>query len=187
MPTERYSANHLTSLIYCIKHYASYGKFATYRLRTVISATDVYTFESFKQVFLASGDNHCKNPRLQKFLETISYEDSDYFSIPEIRFLLQLTASPSPRSDSKVARDHRKVTREIKRGKRILPSHARILAKAIEYWKLRYSEKFVDWKRRAMEVDEDRILRVNLRKLFGPPVDERQDVVKLEDFLTRTD
>src|SRR5205814_4653950 len=119
--------------------------------------------------------------------ETISYEDSDYFSIPEIRFLLELTAFCSPRSDSKVARDHRKVTREIKRGKRILPSHARILAKAIEYWKLRYSEKFVDWNRRAMEVNEDRRLRVNLRKLFGPPVDEGQDAVKLEDFSTRRD
>ena len=96
MPTERYSTDCLTSLIYCIKHYASYGKFATYRLRTVVSATDVYTFESFKQAFLASGDNHCKNPKLQKFLETISYEDSDYFSIPEIRFLLELTAFCPP-------------------------------------------------------------------------------------------
>jgi len=171
MRTERNSTDGLTSLLYCIKHYASYGKFATYRLGTVVSATDVYTFESFKQSFLASGDNHCKDPRLQKFLETISYEDSDYFSIPEIRFLLQLTAFCSPRSDSKVARDHRKVTREIKRGKRILPSHARILAKAIEYWKLRYSEKVVDWNRRAKEVNKDRRLRVKLRNLFGPPVE----------------
>src|SRR5271170_4060218 len=57
---------------------------------------------------------------------TVSYEDSDYFSVSEIRFLLQLTTFCSPRSDAKVERDLRRVTREIKRGKRILPSHASI-------------------------------------------------------------
>jgi hypothetical protein len=96
------------------------------------------------------------NPQQVQITIVAPPQDSYCFPIPEIRFSLQLTAFPSPRSDPKVAGDHRKVTREIKRGKRISPSHARILPKAIEYWKSRYKEKFVDWKRRAMEANEDR-------------------------------
>jgi hypothetical protein len=106
------------------------------------------------------------NPELHKFLETVSYEDSDYFSISEIRFLLKLTAFCSPRSDAKVARDLRRVTREIKRGKRILPSHASILTKAIEYWKLRYNEKYVEWNRRVADVHEYRCMRAKLRRVL---------------------
>jgi hypothetical protein len=166
MSTKRYNIDPLVSLLYCIKHYASYGNFATYCLRTVVSATDVYTFSTFKQCYTASGENHANNPKLRKFLETVSYEDSDYFSISEIRFLLQLTAFCSPRSDAKVERDLRRVTREIKLGKRILPSHASILAKAIEYWKLRYNDKYVEWSRRAADVHKDRITRSKLRKVL---------------------
>jgi len=98
--------------------------------------------------------NHSKNAKFRKFLETVSYEDSDYFSVAEIRFLLQLTAFCSPRSDAKVDRDLRRVTREIKRGKRILPSHASILAKANEYWKLRYNEKFNEWNRKCQRSEQ---------------------------------
>lgn len=76
----------------------------------------------------------------------MSYEDSDYFSIPEIPFLAAANGIPSPAQRLKSARDHRKFAREIKRGKRILTSHARILAKVNEYWKLTYNEKFVDWR-----------------------------------------
>ena len=59
------------------------------------------------------------------------------------------------------------MTREIKRGKRILPSHAKILAKAIEYWRLKYNEKYEKWYRRGQEVNGDSILRADLRELFG--------------------
>jgi len=41
------------------------------------------------------------------------------------------------------------------------------LAKAIEYWKLRYNEKYVEWSRRAADVHKDRIIRAKLRKVLG--------------------
>ena len=164
------------SLRYCIKHYASYGLFATYCLRIAVVATEVYTFSSFKRAFLSSGDNQCNDPKLQKFLELVPYEDSEYFSFSETRFLLQLSRCCSPRSDAKLARDHRRATREIKRGKRILPSHAKALAKAIEYWKLRYDEKYEEWHQRFNEVNGARILRAELRELFGDePTETHED------------
>ena len=68
-------------------------------------------------------------------------------------FRLQFIDYCSPRSATELARDHGKVTREITHGKRILPSHARILAKAIEYWKLRYNEKYIQWHRSLRKSD----------------------------------
>jgi len=100
-----------------------------------------------------------------------------------MRFLLQLTGCCSPRSDAELARDHRKVTREITRGKRILPSHARILAKAIEYWKLRYNEKYVQWHQKFVEVNTERILRAELRKLFGKTDKGSETTAKHHDEL----
>jgi hypothetical protein len=167
MAKTRYSIDSHASVAYCIKHYASYGMFATYCLRTAILATDVYTVSSFKRAFLSSGDDYCDDPKLEKFLELVPYEDSDYFSFAETRFLLQLVSGCSPRTDAELTRDHRRVTREIKRGKRILPAHAKILAKAIEYWRLRYNGQYSQWLQRFEQVNGERILRLNLRELFG--------------------
>jgi len=167
MAKTHYDIDPRTSLVYCMKRYASYGTFATYCLGTAVLATDVYTLSSFERAFLSSGDDHRDDPKLQKFLKLVPYEDSDYFSVSETRFLLQLSGACSPRSNAKLSRDHRRVTREIKRGKRILPSHAKILVNAIEYWRLRYNDKYSKWQQRFEEVNDERILRADLRKLFG--------------------
>ena len=184
MGKKRHRIYHTGSQLYCSRHYASYGTFASYCLCTAVLATDVYSLSSFKRAFLSAGDDHCNDPKLQKFLELVSYEDSDYFSFSEIRFLLQLTGCCSPRTDAELARDHRKVTREITRGKRILPSHARILAKAIEYWKLRYNEKYVQWHQKFEQVNTERILRAELRKLFGKTGKGSETTAKHDDGLT---
>jgi hypothetical protein len=182
MAKTRYSIDSHASVVYCIKHYASYGMFATYCLRTAILATDVYTLSSFKRAFLSSGDDHCDDPKLQKFLKLIPYEDSDYFSVSETRFLLQLSGGCSLRNDAELSRDHRRVSREIKRGKRILPSHAKFLAKAIEYWRLRYNGQYSQWQQRFEQVNGERILRATLRNLFGTMGGET--TMEHEDSLT---
>ena len=154
------------SVRYCSQRYGAYGLFATYCLRTAVTATDVYTSTSFVRAFLRSGDRQCNDPKLKKVLELVEYEDSDYFSFSEIRFLLQIAKCCSPRSDAQLDRDYSNVTREITLGKNILPSHAKALAKAIEYWKLRYNEKYDGWLQKSREAFEAWRLRAELRELF---------------------
>jgi len=154
------------SIRYCNQHYGAYGLFATYCLRTAVEATDVYTWSSFVRSFLRSGDCLPNDPKLQTFLELVEYEDSDYFSFSESHVLVQLCARCSPRSDAQLDRDYRKVTREIEQGEDILPEHAKALAKAIEYWKLRYNQKYEEWHQVSNEATAASMLRAQLRRRF---------------------
>jgi len=160
------------SVRYCAQHYGAYGLFATYCLRTAVKATGVYTVGSFKRAFHRAGVHQRKDPKLMKFLELLRYEDSGYFSFSETHFLLQILECCAPRSDAQLDRDHREVTLEIERGENIWPSHAEALAKAIEYWKLRYNQRYEDWRQKWNEVTAAIQLREEMEELFGSETPE---------------
>ena len=47
-----------------------------------------------------------------------------------------------PPDEDKLAKDLKEVRKETRKASEILKSHAKILLKAVEYWNLRYGEKY---------------------------------------------
>jgi hypothetical protein len=154
------------SISYCDVRFSCYGNLACLPIMTAVIATDVYSVSEFEWAFVHSGENHCRNQRLARFISSLTYEDSGYFTIEETRFLLQLHGSCVPLSQEQIEADRREVLRETKRkrcGKKMLKSHANIVLKAIDFWKLRYDEKYEEWRLKFVAMDRALHIRAMLR------------------------
>ena len=154
------------SIRYCNARFACYGALACLPLQTVVIATDIYELTEFKWAFVHSGENHRRNQHLARFIGCLTYEDSGYFTIEETRFLLQLHGTCPPLSEEQIEADRREVLRETKRkrgGEKMLKSHANFLLKAIDFWKLRYDEKYAEWRSKFIAMDRALRIREMLR------------------------
>jgi hypothetical protein len=76
--------------------------------------------------------------------------------------LIQLQPSCSPLSDKQFESDQRQLAREVKQGKKLLKSHAKILLKAATFWKLRYNEKYAEWMENLRLADDNSRLETSL-------------------------
>jgi len=128
------------SLRYCRTTYGLYGLFATYPLRTAVLNSDAYDLSCFELSFESSGENHQSDPQFAKYFDSLTYDDKGYFTVDEIRFLLEISALCQPLCERQVDTDLNAVTADVKQGN-MLKSHAKMLLKAIQYWNLCYSEK----------------------------------------------
>jgi len=144
---------------YCEYHYGRYGVFATLPLLAAVLETQLYSFRDFKSAFESSGENHCRNPRLSEFIDGLTYDDKDYFDVEETRFLLKLNDWCSPISDEQLEADRRAISRELRQQKKMLKSHAKILLKAVYFWKLRFKDKCAEWRRKFGDADDAFVAR----------------------------
>ena len=145
MLNEHLDVDKQVSLYYCKAKYGNYGLFATYPLRIAVLKADQYEFPDVERKLKYSRANHISDPEFANYFNGLTYEDKDYFSVEEIRFLFQLSAPCQPLSDNQLDSDLKEVATDIKRGKNMLKSHARIILKAIQYWESWYNEKFGEW------------------------------------------
>lgn len=142
------------STSHCDATYGHYGLFATYPLRTAVLNLDAYDLVAFIRIFERSGENHSSNPKFAGYVDSLVYEDKNYFTVDEMRFLLQLLAPCEPLSNERIESDLRAVTDDVKRGRNMLKSHARILSKAISYWKMHFDDNFERWIQEFIDADE---------------------------------
>jgi hypothetical protein len=89
------------SLRYCLFRYGHYGRFASLPLRTAVLETQTYSLEGF---ISAAGS---RNPAVSEFMNGLTYEGKDYFTIEESRFLVQLFSCCDPIKDKKLEADLR--------------------------------------------------------------------------------
>lgn len=142
------------STSHCRAQYGHYGLFATYPLRTAVLNSNAYDLEAFTRTFERFGEGHRSNPKFVEYVDSLVYEDKNYFTIDEIRFLLQLLSPCEPLSNEQVESDLRAVTNDVKRGRNMLKSHARILSKAILYWKMHFNDNYERWIQEFIDADE---------------------------------
>ena len=90
--------------------YGHYGLFTTYPLRTAVLNSNAYDLVTFTRTFERSGEDHRSNPKFEEYVDSLVYENKNYFTIDEIRFLLQLLAPCGPLSNEQVESDLRAVT-----------------------------------------------------------------------------
>ena len=136
------------SLYYCKARYGHYGLFAIYPLRIAVLKADQYDFTVNSNIL-------CESYFFANYFNGLTYEDKDYFSVEEIRFLFQLSAPCQPLSDNQLNSDLKEVATDIKRGKNMLKSDARIISKVIQYWESRHNEKFGEWFQEFSVADKD--------------------------------
>ena len=146
--------NERISLYNCQTNYGLYGLFATYPLRTAVLNSDMYELIDFEVAFQYSGENHRSDPQFANYFDSLTYDDKNYFTVDEIRFLLEISAPCQPLADKQVDADLKEVIADVKRANNMLKSHAKIVLKAIQYWNLRYSEKYEKYFQEFCDADE---------------------------------
>ena len=131
---------------YCESHYGHYGVFASLPLLAAVIETQTYSVPEFKSVFQSSDQNHSRNSSLAEFINNLTYDDKDYFIVEETRFLLQLVKRCEPGSKN--------LSREARHGTNMFKSHAKILLKALNFWKLPFNDKCEEWRQKYIDADE---------------------------------
>jgi len=114
-----------------------YGRYAISASLPLLAAVLETQTRDFVRAF---GENH-DSPSLSEFIKALTYDDKDYFTVEEARFLIQLTTWCAPVTDEQLEADRQALSREAREGKNMLKSHAKILLKAVMFWKLRYNDK----------------------------------------------
>ena len=139
------SSRETNSRNYCNTFFAHFGSFATLPLCNAVLSSHKFNPEFFKWAYANSGPNHSSYRRLAAFLAELQYEDKDYFTVEETRFLLKLSGPRIRFTDQQISRQEQKIIREGQRNTRITKEHARILLKAITFWRERYDTKYPQW------------------------------------------
>ncbi len=152
---------------HCQAKYGHYGLFATYPLRTAVLNSEAYDLVDFIRTFERSGENHRPNPKFAEYVDSLVYEDKNYFTVDETRFLLRLLAPCEALSNEQIESDLRAITADVKRGRNMVKSHARILSKAISYWKMHYNDRYERWLQEFIEADEAWLARRQSGQLDG--------------------
>ena len=155
------------STSHCKARYGHYGLFATYPLRMAVQKSHAYDLVAFRRTFDRSGQNHRSDPKFAEYVDSLVYEDKNFFTVDEIRFLLQLLAPCQPLSNEQIESDLQAVAQDVKRGRNMLKSHARILSKAISYWKMHFDDKYERWLQEFMDADKDWYARRESGQLDG--------------------
>lgn len=111
----------------------------------------------------------------------IHFEDFDYFTSSELRFLSSLNHKMRPLTPHEIASDKLELSREITERRKICKSHAEYLLKAIAYWELRFESKYEEWQNQGRAASEGRHLRNQLKKGEITPEEAASGVMFKED------
>jgi hypothetical protein len=142
-----------SSLRRCTSMFGFYGHFALTPLFTAVWNSDRYDWYTFKLRYQSfsrhQGITEMNYPGFTEYINSLAYEDKDYFSIEECAFLMEFQcpgpALWQPPDEDKFTKDLKEVRKQSRKASEILKSHAKILLKALEYWKLRYGENYKQW------------------------------------------
>ena len=147
------------SLDHCDRYYGRYGLFATLPLRAAVLESQIYDLEDFIASFEYSGKDHSHDLSLSEFINSLTYDDKDYFTVEETRFLLKIIHACDRLTDEQLEADRKALSREARQGKNMLKSHAKILLKAWRFWKLRYNDKYEEWTQKFADADQADVRR----------------------------
>ena len=142
-----------------------YGRYAISASLPLLAAVLETQIRSVRDFVRAFGENH-DNPSLSEFIKALTYDEKDYFTVKEVRFLIQLTTWCAPATDEQLEANRQALSREAREGKNMLKSHAKILLKAVMFWKLRYNDKSAEWRQKYMDADNAFVARRSLEKGF---------------------
>ena len=159
------------SLRYCDSRFGYYGRFATLLLRAALMKDNVYTVEHFQRSLKFSVVNPASSARLAQYILSLDFPDSDFFTLDEIRFLIQLRQPCSPLTKQQIESDRKELRRETRKYGKICKSHAVILLKALSFWELRYNEKYDEWMVTVREVYNELFRRQGLIRSTIPAND----------------
>jgi hypothetical protein len=84
--------------------------------------------------------------KLANYLEGLAFRHSNFFTSDESHILLKMKGTVRVVSNEQIESDLRDLHSEAQRGDKIVKSHALALIKAIEFWKLRFMVRYLDWK-----------------------------------------
>src|SRR5271154_7048074 len=103
------------SLRYCHTRFGYYGLFATLLLRAALIQDNVYTLTRFKQSLKFSVVNPNSSARLAEYIRSLDFPDSDFFTLDEIRFLIQICQTCSPLTQEQIESDRQELKRETRK------------------------------------------------------------------------
>jgi hypothetical protein len=141
---EKSPVSQRVSLFRCKRDYGRYLTFPLYPLYTAVLMSGKYDLRMFTRCFKLSGINHRDNPQFAEYLDGLIYENKGHLTYDETLFYLQASTLCTPVSDEELESNMQMVTRDGKERK-ILKSHARMIGKAILYWKDFFHIKFESW------------------------------------------
>lgn len=86
--------------------------------------------------------------RVEEFTKRLVYEDSEFFRPEEMAFFCRFRNNRGcfVLSDATIESHRQILQHEIENSTNMLPSHARYILKALDFWVLRSNEKLLEWK-----------------------------------------
>ena len=156
-------AEEIRSLEYCNTRFGVYGSFSTIPIITSVVASGVYGISAFERalVILCAMPAHLRD--MIKYIATLNFDDKDFFSIEDYRLLIQISDFCTPRTQAELDADERELRSESVHGTRMFRSHARIILKALRFWRLRFDEKYEEWRDKfASAVEKQRLVKDGL-------------------------
>jgi hypothetical protein len=132
---------------YCNKNFANYGRFATLPLRLAVVKGDEYSLETFESDLVECQKHDLEDDRrLRGFIRSLIYEDSNFFTLDELRYCMSLGLGRMTfLSDEQIEASRQLVLDDLKGHKNMLEFHATTMLRAIDFWKLRFNDYFDKW------------------------------------------
>ena len=128
---------------------AKFGHYAfsvTLPLRTALFDHD-YDYSDFKCRFRFSGTDHEDDLTLRDFMEKLIYDESDYFTTEELRFVIHVSATYGMSvSDEQIKLDREELL--SKKGSAATMKAVNYMLKTIDFYQHRYKPNFTEWCRK---------------------------------------
>ena len=115
---------------YCSDKFGQYGIFATIPLRTAL--TNPYPVET---AFVYRSKTKPVD------IASIPFEDSDFFTLDELRFLTKISAAVRPLTPQQIESDKLELSYETRKMGKCVQVTCGISAQAITFWEWRYDSK----------------------------------------------
>jgi hypothetical protein len=128
---------------YFRSYFGHYAFLATMPLRNACLSTG-WTITALNDN-LPAGYPDLPNKPLSDLLQTVPFDDSDYFTFHEYRFLAEIMGYASSIGEADPPADEAKLRADMEERRTLPRREAEIVLKAIEFYKLRYAEKFAQW------------------------------------------
>src|SRR5271170_966151 len=143
MRNEKCFIDRTVSRHYCSNRFGHYGVLATMPLFIAFTNADLTL-----STVLRLHQNEKEIPTL------VDFEDSGFFTVPELNFLCTIIADVPHLSPEQIAADRLELLREMEEETNMCKSHAECLLKAVDYWELRFESKWEEWKKELTEAGE---------------------------------
>jgi len=126
--------------------HAHYAIFALLPLQTaVLTQQEDYTLYGFNSVF--TSHHPVTKAKLDSLVKTLTWDDSDYFTMDELRFFCTLRNRQGIgfRSEDVIKRERERLQTAVKYLTPHLSIEAGYLLKAMDFWELRHKDKKEEW------------------------------------------